>query len=214
MGDDSIASLLGLYEKDYGRYSLGLYTMLLEIEFARRFGKSYYYPGYILDHSSQFDYKLRLGDMEYYTWKNDWLPFKNFSRTDTVAALIRGKIGELLEYLTANNIHCERVVYPFFGMGYSIFFLGTLVRNPVFINCYPDRQHPEGTFYIVEYILDEKVYALSSVRTYAEYSDMFEMDRYGDYVQTGNQMSELLCYEEMIMKDAKPEYILNKLRQL
>ena len=48
VGEESVASILGLYHEDYEKYSLGFYTMLAEIEFGKKEGYRYYYPGYVL----------------------------------------------------------------------------------------------------------------------------------------------------------------------
>ena len=60
-----MASLLGLYDHDYTKFSLDTYTMLKEAEYGRRTGPVVL-PGYILDKRSDFDYKLKLGPMEHY----------------------------------------------------------------------------------------------------------------------------------------------------
>ena len=63
LGDRSMASLLALYDAEYDHYSLGVYTMLKEIEYGQQTGRKWYYPGYVLDLPSAFDYKLKLGEM-------------------------------------------------------------------------------------------------------------------------------------------------------
>ena len=35
--------------------------MLKEVEYGKRTGRKWFYPGYILDKRSDFDYKLKLG---------------------------------------------------------------------------------------------------------------------------------------------------------
>ncbi len=75
MGTEGTASILGLYDQTYSKYSLGIYTMLKEVEYSQQTGRKYFYPGYILIGNSRFDYKLRLGDtMEYYRNKGVWRP--------------------------------------------------------------------------------------------------------------------------------------------
>ena len=55
----------GIYDPAYAQYSLGVYTMLLEVAHARERGFTYYYPGYYAPTYPAFDYKLVLGQMEY-----------------------------------------------------------------------------------------------------------------------------------------------------
>jgi leucyl-tRNA---protein transferase len=63
------------FEPDYHRRSLGFYTMLLELEAAKRAGKRYYYHGYCYDVPSQFDYKLNFNGLESMNWATQvWTP--------------------------------------------------------------------------------------------------------------------------------------------
>jgi len=73
LGKEGAASILALYDQTYSKYSLGIYTMLLEVEYCQQTGRKYFYPGYILIGNARFDYKLRLGkEMEYYQGKGIW----------------------------------------------------------------------------------------------------------------------------------------------
>ncbi|MEM9992319.1 MAG: arginine-tRNA-protein transferase, partial [Bacteroidota bacterium] len=58
LGDNSIASILGMYDPDYAGYSLGFYTMLVEIQYGQAQQFDYYYPGYIVPGYERFDYKM------------------------------------------------------------------------------------------------------------------------------------------------------------
>ena len=65
-----------MYDPEYDRYSLGFYTMLLEIEYCMELGLKFYYPGYVVPGYSRFDYKLRIGDVDYFDlYSKEWLPF-------------------------------------------------------------------------------------------------------------------------------------------
>ena len=63
-----------IYDQAEKARSLGVYTMLLEIEYARRLGKRYYYPGFVYDLPSEFDYKLNFNGLEYFDWWGNWYP--------------------------------------------------------------------------------------------------------------------------------------------
>src|SRR5262249_21149189 len=60
LGQLSVQSLIGVYDPAFGKYSLGLYTMLLEILQAAQLGKHFHYAGYVLAEPSPMDYKLRV----------------------------------------------------------------------------------------------------------------------------------------------------------
>lgn len=76
IGKNSISSIYAMFDLEYSKRRLGIYTMLLEIQYAIETGKKYYYPGYAYDISSFYDYKKTFYGMEYLDWsKKEWLPF-------------------------------------------------------------------------------------------------------------------------------------------
>ena len=48
IGNNSMMSILALYNQSYQKESLGIYTMLLEIDFAQKKGLKYHYSGYVV----------------------------------------------------------------------------------------------------------------------------------------------------------------------
>jgi len=59
LGMSSATSISGIYHPAYARFSLGYWTMLLEIAYAQEQKKLHYYPGYVVPGIDKFDYKLR-----------------------------------------------------------------------------------------------------------------------------------------------------------
>lgn len=74
-GERSVASLYGFFEPAYASRSLGLFTMLQEIRYAREVGCDLYYPGYALAKASSMDYKKRFHGLEAYEWNRGWRPY-------------------------------------------------------------------------------------------------------------------------------------------
>ena len=65
----------GIYDPDYADHSLGLFTMLLEVELAVERDFTYYYPGYYAPTFPAFNYKLQFGPMQYRNIATgQWLP--------------------------------------------------------------------------------------------------------------------------------------------
>ena len=76
LGSNSAASIIGIYDPKLATFSLGYYTMLLEMQYCIEQGIRYYYPGYLVPGYDRFDYKLRLGPMQYYELRSDdWQPY-------------------------------------------------------------------------------------------------------------------------------------------
>jgi arginine-tRNA-protein transferase len=75
-GERSAASLYGIFDPTEANRSLGIYSMLLEIQHVKRHGFLYYYPGYSLKQPSCMDYKKRFGGLEAYIWNTGWRSFE------------------------------------------------------------------------------------------------------------------------------------------
>lgn len=59
-GEKSIAGIMNFYDPEYARYSPGRFMMLLKALLATEAGMHFYYPGYIVEGLSKFDYKKTL----------------------------------------------------------------------------------------------------------------------------------------------------------
>lgn len=73
--DEGVAcssSVYGMFDPEYGQYSLGKVTMLLEIDYSIARGYSYYYHGYAYDVPSHYDYKKRFPALYAYDWHGSW----------------------------------------------------------------------------------------------------------------------------------------------
>ena len=132
VGDRSMASILCIYSQKYKKYSLGMYTMLLEIDLAKRLGLDFYYPGYVLDQPSAFDYKLLLGPCEWLTGQQMW------SRDTTDAdpgkgEVIRTKLAVAETILRASGHSPKRVIYPYYTLGHLLLERPDLVRVPSYL---------------------------------------------------------------------------------
>ncbi len=76
VGEDSISSIYGIFAPEITERSLGILTMLLEIDFAIKSGKNFYYHGYAYEGNSFYDYKKRFRSLERFDWHGNW---ENFS---------------------------------------------------------------------------------------------------------------------------------------
>lgn len=132
-GGTALASLLAAFHPDYAAYSLGTYTMLREVAHAQATGRTLYYPGYILDHSSMFDYKLRLGAMEFLGRDRVWHPYALFAPEATAGAAVERATAALEARLRQAGIGYRRWLYPGFALGHLARWEGRFVRLPLFL---------------------------------------------------------------------------------
>lgn len=75
LGEHSICATYCFFDPDYTQFSLGNFTMFLEIELAMRLKKQWYYVGYAHQTPSQFDYKYNFNNLESMDWVTEqWVP--------------------------------------------------------------------------------------------------------------------------------------------
>jgi leucyl-tRNA---protein transferase len=75
IGETSTSGIYAMFEPTETSRSLGIYTMLLEIAFAKQIGKSFYYQGYAYAGNSFYDYKKRFRSLEMFDWNSNWINF-------------------------------------------------------------------------------------------------------------------------------------------
>ena len=82
IGGESVSGIYAMFEPKSAGRSLGIFTMLKEIEFARERGKEFYYLGYAYAGNSFYDYKKRFSGTEMFDWNGCWLPFQEAGETE------------------------------------------------------------------------------------------------------------------------------------
>lgn len=75
IGETSVSSTYAMFEPTITKRSLGIFTMLLEINYAIETGKTFYYQGYAYEGESFYDYKKQLNSLECYDWYGNWEKF-------------------------------------------------------------------------------------------------------------------------------------------
>ncbi len=74
VGERSVSAIYTAFELDETRRSLGVFTILKEIEFAVEKGMEFYYLGYSYSGRSFYDYKKRFHGTEAFEWNGVWTP--------------------------------------------------------------------------------------------------------------------------------------------
>lgn len=73
-GERSLSGIYTSFEPEETQRSLGVLTILKEIEHAIETGREFYYQGYCYSGSSFYDYKKRFYGTEAYAWDGRWVP--------------------------------------------------------------------------------------------------------------------------------------------
>lgn len=76
VGETAISGIYAMFAPEETSRSLGIFTMLLEIEFALKHGKEFYYQGYAYEGNSFYDYKKRFCALEKFDWNGNWESFQ------------------------------------------------------------------------------------------------------------------------------------------
>ncbi len=212
-GEMGVASLIGLYEEHLDRYSLGLFTMLQEMEYAQSIGARYYYPGYVLKGYEGFDYKLRLGNIQYYNWRGRWRPLDRVGEEEFVAERIKHAISRADYLLRVDQIQARKVIYPFFSVGYLGMVEEDFVRSATFLEI--DAQREDVEVYLLEYIIEDEVYQLSSANTNQQYYvDFLDAEFSENFFSQDNQAPVVYVREELIYRSPHLERVIAQLRRI
>lgn len=212
VGRDSVASILGIYDHDYRYYSLGLYTMLLEIEFCQENNLRYYYPGYIVPGYPRFDYKLRIGEVEYYDLSNkSWNPYNQLATEDIPMNKMQRKLDELQYIFSKNGIPSKKYLYPLFEANLFAFWQTDYFDYPVFLMCYPKDK--ASSYFVVIYDMTHQAYhllecaPLDDLMFYVNeaYTTMFDPQRF---------FLELIIIKDQLLRTSNVEHLALTLSSL
>lgn len=132
LGLNSAAGIMGLFDHDYAHYSLGKQTMIEEVDFLKKEGFKYYYPGYILDGSRDFDYKLALGSIQFRQHNGYWRAWDGQGPSESEALTIKEKTEAAMQKLRSWGLEPKVWIYPMHAFGY-LEGNQRLLKCPVFI---------------------------------------------------------------------------------
>jgi arginyl-tRNA--protein-N-Asp/Glu arginylyltransferase len=173
VGKDSIASILGVFDAEYSAYSLGIYTMYLEVCWAKERECQYYYPGYILRHNKLFDYKLRVGNFEFFNWNtSNWEKKEDILSFTTLGEKLSIELSYLQKLLDNVGIKNQLKIYPYFSLGYiSDSNFQFYVKSPIHI--YLPNISTDQKKIFLEYDIIDKKFVLATVRENEVYQQYF-----------------------------------------
>ncbi|MEQ8703690.1 MAG: GNAT family N-acetyltransferase [Phaeodactylibacter sp.] len=117
LGEKSLYSSQGIYDPKWRKYSLGFFTMLEEIGYAQQTGRSYFYPGYVVPDYPEFDYKKRVGPLEYFLLQQQrWVPEGSVMPADVPINQMRNALQELQHRLLQVGLESHLMEYTLFDI--------------------------------------------------------------------------------------------------
>jgi len=207
MGEKSMASLIGLQHPDYRSHGLGIFTMLKEIEFGRSAGYKWYYPGYVLDIPSDFDYKLELGEFEYYTSTKRWGAYKNFDPSETTGTRVRQAMSHLKWGLEAMGIQANERYYPYFSLGYMAPWQLEFLTLPHFL----ELAEMDGRRLILGYEPVKRDFRLLDVGPTEDFNHLVRMDHSAGLSSDGAHFMDMLQVRRVLHHSDDAETLLAEL---
>ncbi len=166
IGAKSAAGITSFYDPAYKKYSLGNYLMFLKMEYCKKLGLQYFYPGYFVPGYSFFDYKLKINNSNLQHWEINsqrWLSIASFSNHHSPIAVMRNKLDLLQTKLIKGKIDSMILRYVFYDANlFPDFIEAELFDFPLFLYCFEmadDQIHP-----IIVYDIRTEKYRLITCR--------------------------------------------------
>ncbi len=208
VGQNSMASIAGLFNPLYDRYSLGFYTMLLEMQFAMEQGFRYYYPGYYVPGHQKFDYKIRIGNVDYFDYyQQQWLPLNQLNLKYLPSRLLKRRMETVQYYLDRAGIQSEIYFFPPYESSGVDPFLKDMLKHPIFLRCISPKFKQYEVF--ATYNLKREVYELAIY---------YNMDNFSDWIIGHNRPAEngkfsynAYMYGEHLKSSPSPKIIVQAL---
>lgn len=212
IGEKSAAGISCFYDPAYKKYSLGKYLMFLKIDFCKKNGFSYFYPGYFAPGYQLFDYKLELSkpNLQYLDLMKDaWRDFEEFSSENVPFDMMHNKLRNLCEKLKGREVAHQFQYYDFFDadMIQNLNGMG-LFDFPVFIFCF-DLAESEILIPLVVFdVRNNQYHLVICMKTYRSVFDESLPEHYNAYLlqitrylYTGESADEMAEVIEMYGKE-------------
>jgi arginine-tRNA-protein transferase len=200
LGDRSAASILGIFDPELKTFSLGYYTMLLEMEYCLEQGLRYYYPGYVVPGYPRFDYKLRLGPASYYDIRTDsWQPYSELDPLrEAPVETQRDALNTFLAEFSAKGGKGEQKIYPLFEAGLYDIWNDDYFPYPYLVNL---EQAAGKYIYVVAFDPKQRQYLLLKCRHMVQTQLLFN----AEYLKTFRSSSfstDLLAVRRVVAQSA------------
>lgn len=199
IGYKAVASILCVFNPDYAAFSPGIYTMLKEVEYAQSIGMNFYYPGYVMDLSESFNYKLRIGEVDWLTPGFTWQPWNTFDAALTKAHIVRQKTSLLEVYLRLLNVPFKKRLYPYYSAGHLMQTDAHLVRYPMFLEWQEKDKRR-----IAAYDIESEQFITGTVRETPEFDFLLNPNYTSEYISNEVYQLGLYVFEEFSYLHADP----------
>ena len=211
LGNNSIASIMGIFDPEYSSYSLGYFTMLEEMSFGMNNGFLFYYPGYVVPGYQKFDYKLRIGNLEYYNFKNEsWFLYNTIQFPNLPAERLISSLSLIRQLLLLEDISSTLLLYPHYDKYWYGLDAIFAVEQPLVLSCFDSDRFDQGI--IVEYDIRTEEYNICKVNINREESDYLEY--LSKFYDPSECMLNFLFRDEILLTNKNPQNIVGNIKSL
>ncbi|MEM7571467.1 MAG: arginine-tRNA-protein transferase [Bacteroidota bacterium] len=213
LGQAASASILGIYEPDFERYSLGYYSMLLEVEYCLQAGFTYYYPGYVVPGYHRFDYKKRIGSTDYLDVRTDsWLPLADFKPEEGPVERQREELTRLQSLLPSSVVRSEILLYPLFEARLYHIWHSNYLSAP-FVLLLGDRPEPGTRCLVAVFDPHLETYQLLRCHCLRELRYLFS-EQYLNSFPNDRFLIALLEQEQLLLENQDADRFAKQLLEL
>jgi arginine-tRNA-protein transferase len=208
-GKKSLASILGIYDPAYKPFSLGFYTMVMEVAYGLEHGFDFFYPGYVVPGYSRFDYKLRIGAVDYLDLRTgDWQPYQNLKAEEIPIDKMRHKLLSMQARLREAKLEPKIQYYPLFEANLFGYTHLAFFDYPILLYC--GKLHEDDGHYII--VFDPRIH-LFQLLFCINYDDIaiYLHDPFANLFHPERNFTELIAIDHVIETSAQTSVISDAL---
>ncbi len=204
VGKDSAASILGVYDPDFSSSSLGYYTMLLEMDYCLEHGLKYYYPGYVVPGYERFDYKLRIGPVEYLQLGSGlWVDYDQTTGPIIPLHQMEAQLYKLQATLEEKGVASYKYYYPLFEANLFGLLQASYLDFPVLVQIRGPYPIPQF-FYLTVYDVRDGFYKLLRCSNFDDFRFYFN-EAYTSAFDQNRFLVELMIVEQVLARTESPQ---------
>jgi leucyl-tRNA---protein transferase len=161
LGLNTAQGIINFYDPTYKKYSLGKFLILEKINYLKKIGFTFFYPGYFAPGYSPFDYKTELsvsGVSFFDVSTENWIDYHDFELDNAPLQLIYQKLNTLEKTKTFKNLGIHVNHYKFYDVKlFKEYAVYDLLNVPYFILLSPLDTHKE---LLILYNIQKEMYQI------------------------------------------------------
>ena len=186
--------------------------MLLEMDYCLEHGLKYYYPGYVVPGYERFDYKLRIGPVEYLQLSNGlWVPYDQATGPIIPLYQMEAELQKLQTTLEEKEIPNYRYYYPLFEANLFGLLQASYLDFPVLVQIRGPYPIPQF-YYLAVYDVRDGFYKLLRCSNFDDFRFYFN-EAYTSAFDQNKFLVELMIVEQVLARTESPQELAEIIHQ-